>query len=93
MASEKRPKTLIVAYRQVFDFSPAGKAVLGHLLGSYGLFQRIESDEQRARHNMGVELLEHLGAVQGLNYERLVESILKLTIPEEAISDEPPNGV
>jgi hypothetical protein len=88
VASEKRPKTLIVAYRQVFDFSPAGKAVLAHLLGSYGLFQRIENDEQRSRHNMGVELLEHLGAVQGLNYERLIESILKLTIPAEAVEDE-----
>jgi len=82
---EQRPKPLLVAYRNTFERTAEGKLVLAHLLRSYGLFNRVENDAQRERHNMGVEMLEHLGVVQGLNYDALVDAILRLTIPEEAI--------
>ena len=85
---DKRQKLLIQNYRATFDRTPAGRATLSHLLGSYGLLNRIETDAQRERHNMGVELLEHLGVVQGANWDKLVEAMLELTIPDEAIEPE-----
>jgi hypothetical protein len=49
------------------------------------MFKRIETDEQRVLHNWGIELLENMGLIQGLNYDRLVESMQRFTIPNEAI--------
>ena len=85
---EKRPRPLLVAYRAAFERTADGKLVLKHLLGTYGLLSRIENEEQRVRHNMGVELLEHLGVVQGLNWDALVDAILRLSIPSEAVEPE-----
>jgi hypothetical protein len=45
----------------------------------------IETDEQRVLHNWGIELLENMGLTQGMNYGALVESLLKLGIPDEAL--------
>ena len=83
-----RPRSVLITARNAFDRTPDGRALLKYLLQSYGLLSRIESDEQRIRHNVGVELLEHLGVVQGMNWDRLVDDMLRLTIPKEAIEPE-----
>lgn len=82
----RRPKAQIQSYR--FALAREGeRAWLVHWLGSCGLLQRIETDEQRVRHNMAIEMLEHLGAIQGGNWERLVDAVLNAPIPNEAISE------
>ena len=83
----RRPKAQVVAYRFAMG-RPAERAWLIHRLGSYGLLQRIETDEQRHRHNMGIELLEDLGLLQGDNWQRLVDYMMTLPIPDEAIETE-----
>jgi len=85
---EQRPRPLLLSYRNTFDRSADGKLVLKHLLGTYGLLSHVETEEQRIRHNVGVELLEHLGVVQGLNWDAFVDALLRLTIPNEAIEQE-----
>ena len=85
---EQRPRPLLVAYRNTFDRTAEGKLVLQHWLGTCGLLNRIENEEQRIRHNMGVEMLEHMGLVQGDNWGKVVDAILRLTIPQEAIEPE-----
>ena len=82
------PRDMILSYRQTFDYPGTGKLVLADLLANSGILKRIDSEEQRVRHNMGIELLEALGAVQGLNWERLVECILNLTVPTEAVEEQ-----
>ena len=49
---------------------------------------RVETEEQRVLHNWGMELLENMGLTQGMNYGALVESLLKLGIPDEALDEE-----
>lgn len=49
------------------------------------MFKRVDNDEQRILHNWGIELMENMGLIQGLNYDRLVESMQRLTIPKEAL--------
>jgi hypothetical protein len=87
-----RIKETIQAYRTVFGTAPGiqgemGRVVFGWLLERCGLFMRIETDEQRTLHNWGIELLENMGLTQGMNYKALVESILQLGIPDEALDD------
>lgn len=50
--------------------------------------KRIDTEEQRVLHNWGIEMLENMGMTQGPNYRLLVDAILKLGIPEEAIDGE-----
>jgi hypothetical protein len=78
----------VLVYRAAFDRSEAGKAVLADLLESTGILRKIETEEQRVHHNWGVWLLENMAATQGMNYTELVEAILRLTIPDEAIVPE-----
>jgi len=85
---ELRHRGTVLTYRAVFDRTEEGKRVLVDLLQSSGILMRIETEEQRIRHNWGIWLLENLGTVQGMNYEGLVEAILKLTIPDEALVPE-----
>jgi hypothetical protein len=55
------------------------------LLESGGIFKSIENEQQRAAHNQIVYLLENMGMTQGVNYDRLADLLLTLTIPDEAI--------
>jgi len=50
-----------------------------------GFLKVIETEEQKQIHNYGVRLLENMGMTQGVNYRRLVDMLLSLTIPEESI--------
>jgi len=52
----------------------------------------IETDEQVQIHNYGIRLLENMGMTQGVNYKRLVDMLLTLTIPEESIDSGGSNG-
>lgn len=83
----RRPKQQIQSYRFALA-REAERDWLIHWLGTCGLLQRIETDEQRVRHNMAIEMLEHLGAIQGENWERLVDAVLSLPVPKEAIEGE-----
>ena len=85
---QSRPKATILTYRAAFERTAEGRQVLAWLVERCGLFKKIESEEQRAIHNWGVYLLENMGITQGLNYDRLIDAILSLTIPEEAIDSE-----
>jgi len=85
-----RLKETIQVYRTVFGTAPGtqgevGRVVFGWLLERCGMFMRIETEEQRVLHNWGIELLDNMGLTQGMNYKALVESILKLGIPDEAL--------
>ena len=55
------------------------------LIERCGLMKRIETEEQRVLHNWGIEMLENMGMTQGPNYRLLVDAMLKLGIPEEAV--------
>ena len=85
-----RLKETIQVYRTVFGTAPGtqgevGRVVFGWLLERCGLFVRIETEEQRVLHNWGIELLENMGLTQGINYGGIVDALLKLGIPDEAI--------
>lgn len=58
------------------------------LIERCGMMKRIDTEEQRVLHNWGIEMLENMGMTQGPNYRLLVDAILKLGIPEEAIDGE-----
>ena len=81
---DARVKETVQIYRNVFG-TGHGRVVFAWLLERTGLFMRVETDEQRVLHNWGIELLENMGLTQGMNYGALVESFLKLGIPDEAL--------
>jgi len=80
-----RLKETVLTYRAAFDRTKEGRQVLAWLIESCGFFRRIDTEEQKAAHNWGVYLLENMGITQGVNYSRLVDAILNLSIPDEAI--------
>jgi hypothetical protein len=75
----------ILAYRQTFLRDENTRKVFVWLLERCGIFKRVVTDEQRVLHNWGIELMENMGLIQGLNYDRLVESLQRFTIPQEAV--------
>lgn len=88
-----RTADTVQIYRSVFGKSAGiqgdmGRQVLTWLIERCGMFQRIENEEQRILHNWGIELLENMGLIQGLNYRALVDAILQFGIPDEAIDRE-----
>jgi hypothetical protein len=83
---DARVKETIQIYRNVFG-TGHGRVVFGWLLERTGLLMHVETEEQRVLHNWGIELLENMGLTQGMNYGALVESLLKLGIPDEALDD------
>lgn len=80
-----RLKETIQTYRNVFAASAHSRVVYGWLLERCGLFMHIETEEQRVLHNWGIELLENMGLTQGMNYGGIVDALLKLGIPDEAL--------
>ena len=89
--SESRLRETVLTYRAAFG-TQAGRQVLGWLVERCGFLKPIETEEQRLLHNWGIALLENMGSLQEFNYERLVDAILSLTIPDEAIDDAPKRG-
>ena len=81
----RRLRETILSYRRTFERDKISRQTLAWLLESCGLLRMVETEEQRVLHNWGIYLLENMGALQGLNYEDLVDAVLSLTIPEEAI--------
>ncbi|MFH1742508.1 MAG: hypothetical protein ABIH23_26180 [bacterium] len=88
----KRPLETILTYRAAFSRSEEGRQVLAWLLENAGFMKTIETDEQVQIHNYGIRLLENMGMTQGVNYKRLVDMLLTLTIPEESIDSGGTNG-
>ena len=82
---QSRHKQTILTYRAAFERTVEGRQVLSWLVEHCGLMRKIETEEQRVLHNWGVSLLENMGMTQGVNYQRLVDGLLTLTIPDEAI--------
>lgn len=85
MRRGSRPRETILYYRAAYEAQPAGRWAFARLLESGGLFKRIETEEQKAAHNYIVTLLENMGFTQGVNYDKLVDMLFTLSIPEEAI--------
>ena len=84
---QRRPKETIAIYRQVFQRDDASRLVLIWLIERCGLMKRVDTDEQRVLHNWGIEMLENMGMIQGPNYRALIDAMLKLGIPEEAVEE------
>jgi hypothetical protein len=82
---DSRLDITIMAYRQTFRRDDVSKKVYIWLLERCGIFKRIDTEEQRVLHNWGIELMENMGLTQGLNYDALVESALRFSIPKEAV--------
>jgi hypothetical protein len=82
---DSRTKETILWYRHTYEKDQQSKWAFARLLESGGIFRPIENEQQRAAHNQIVYLLENMGMVQGVNYDRLAELLLTLTIPEEAV--------
>jgi len=80
-----RLRETVLTWRAGFERNDPGRDVLAWIIESCGFFKVIETEEQKAAHNWGVYLLENMGMTQGVNYRRLVDAMLNLTIPEEAI--------
>jgi len=85
LRKDSRLDITILAYRQTFLRDETTRRVFVWLLERCGMFKRVDNDEQRILHNWGIELMENMGLIQGLNYDRLVESMQRLTIPKEAL--------
>jgi hypothetical protein len=84
-----RSKKAIEKWRRAFH-SPDGRWALAELLRDSGLLQVIETEPQRIAHNQAVALLENLGALQGKNYRRIVDCILAMEIPPQAVTVQEP---
>jgi hypothetical protein len=82
---DNRTKETILWYRHAYEKDAQSKWAFARLIESGGLFKAIITDEQRAAHNQIVYLLENMGMTQGVNYDKLAELLLALTIPDEAI--------
>jgi hypothetical protein len=82
---DSRTKETILWYRHTYEKDQKSRWAFARLLESGGLFKTIETEQQRAAHNQIVYLLENMGMTQGVNYDRLAELLLALTIPDEAI--------
>lgn len=80
-----RSKAAIQKYRRTFHGTD-GRWVLTELLKNSGLLQVITNDSQRIAHNEAVALLENLGAIQGHNYRRIVDTIMGSEIPAQAVT-------
>jgi hypothetical protein len=89
---DSRLDITILNYRQTFMANENAKRVFVWLLERCGMFKRIDTEEQRILHNWGIELMENMGLTQGLNYDQLVESLARFTIPKEAIDEGVENG-
>lgn len=89
---DSRLDITVLAYRHAFLRDEYSKKVFVWLMERCGMFKRIETEEQRVLHNWGIELLENMGLVQGLNYDKLVESMQMFTVPKEAIDTEVSEG-
>lgn len=50
------------------------------LLVNAKVFSRIESEEDRARHNLGIELLEDLGFLDEENIKRVIDFLFTLPL-------------
>lgn len=92
LRKDSRLDITILAYRQTFLRDENTRRVFIWLLERCGIFKRVETEEQRVLHNWGIELMENMGLIQGLNYDRLVESMQRLTIPKEAIDSTESEG-
>jgi hypothetical protein len=90
---DSRLDITVLAYRQTFLANEYSRRVFVWLLERCGVFKRVETDEQRVLHNWGIELMENMGLAQGLNYDRLVESMLRFPIPKEALDSAEEEGV
>ena len=86
--ADGRPALTVLAYRQTFLRDEYTRKVFVWLLERCGMWKKVETDEQRVLHNWGIELLENMGLVQGLNYDRIVDAMTKFTIPKEAVDSE-----
>ena len=84
---DTRVKETVQIYRNVFG-TGHGRIVFGWLLERTGLLMHVETEEQRVLHNWGIELLENMGLTQGMNYGGIVDALLKLGIPDEAVDGE-----
>jgi hypothetical protein len=80
-----RTRETVICYRHTFEKDDISRQTLAWIVESCGLFKKVETEEQRAAHNWGIYLLENLGVLQGLNYGKLIDAMLNLPIPEEAI--------
>jgi hypothetical protein len=85
---DSRPQITVLAYRQTFLRDEYSRKVFVWLLERCGTFKRVETDEQRVLHNWGIELLENMGLIQGLNYDRIVDAMTKFPVPTEAVDSE-----
>jgi hypothetical protein len=93
-AKDSRLDITIAAYRQTFRRDEVSKRVYLWLLERCGIFKRIDTEEQRVLHNWGIELMENMGLTQGLNFDALVDAMLRFGIPKEAVdSDESQEGI
>lgn len=81
----RRTRETVIRYRHTFEKDAVSRETLAWIVESCGLFKTITTDEQKAAHNWGIYLLENLGVTQGINYRRLVDAMLNLTIPDEAL--------
>jgi hypothetical protein len=85
---DNRTELTVLAYRQTFLRDEYSRKVFVWLLERCGMWKKVETDEQRVLHNWGIELLENMGLLQGLNYDRIVDAMSKFTIPTEAIDSQ-----
>ena len=81
----QRLRETVLTWRAGFERTDAGREVLAWIIESCGFLKTIDSEEARHAHNWGVYLLENMGFTQGINYRRLVDAMLNLSIPDEAI--------
>jgi len=84
-SKQSRRRETILTYRAAFERTDEGRQVLHWLLERCGLFEQIQTEEQRIMHNWGITLLDNMGMTQGFNYDRLIDALLSMTIPDEAI--------
>lgn len=85
---DARPKITVLAYRQTFLRDEYSRKVFVWLLERCGMFKRVATEEQRVLHNWGIELLENMGLIQGLNYDRIVDAMTKFPVPDEAVDSQ-----
>lgn len=82
---DSRTKQTVLYYRHAYGKDEQSRWAFARFLEQSGLLRKIETEEQRVLHNQAIYLLENMGMTQGANYDKLVDLLFTLTIPEEAV--------
>ena len=82
-------RTLAEKYHDLFSSSQDGTDVWEDLLTRSRLYETIDSEEDRIRHNLGIELVIMAGVYEESNMRMVTRNLLHIPLPSPRDNTEP----